>query len=255
MALTTMKTPPRRASKPDETGLRDLIIDNIRYAADNAPRSLQRNIGPSQVGTPCDRQLAYRLDHTPEARSFMDPWPSIVGTATHAWLADAMEGHNQRLVAAGQPPRWHLEKRVDVGLGLTGSCDCFDEVTGCVLDWKILGNTQYTKYVKEGPSAEYRVQAHCYGLGYARAGYDVQRVGIGFFGRAKTLNDLHIWSEPFDAGVAIAALARMQSTNEKLAAGVKPIDIPAEPGAVCFFCPFKRNGDDENACRYCPEEP
>ncbi len=137
----------RRRSAPDETGLRDLIIDNIRHAADNAPRSLQRHIGPSQVGTPCDRQLAYYLAGTRESRSFMDPWPSIVGTATHVWLADAMENHNQRLIAEGKPPRWHLEKRVSVGLGMSGSCDCFDEVTGTVLDWKILGNTQYAKYV------------------------------------------------------------------------------------------------------------
>lgn len=255
MGLTRMAAPTRRASKPDETGLRDLIIDGIRYAADNAPRSLQKHIGPSQVGTSCDRQLAYRLDHTPETRSFMDPWPSIVGTAVHAWIADALEIQNQLLISKGQPPRWHLEKRVDVGLGLNGSCDCYDEVTGCVLDWKILGNTQYTKYVKEGPSDEYRVQAHCYGLGYARAGYEVKRVGIGFFGRAKTLNDLHIWSEPFDPDVAIQALARMKFTQEALDNGATPLDIPAAPGAVCFFCPFKRHGDDENACKYCPEEP
>lgn len=254
MVLTRMASPGRRASRPDETGLRDIIIDSIKDAAENAPRSLQKHIGPSQVGTPCQRQLAYHLAGTKESRSFMDPWPSIVGTAVHAWIADAMERQNQLLIADGKPARWHLEKRVDVGLGLSGSCDCFDEITGTVLDWKILGNTQYTKYVKEGPSETYRVQAHCYGLGYARAGFEVKRVGIGFFGRAKTLNDLHIWSEPFDANVAIAALARMQKTNEALAAGAEPIDIVAAPGAVCFFCPFKRGTDDE-ACRYCPEEP
>lgn len=256
MALTQMAAAPkRRASKPDETGLRDIVIDSIRYAADNAPRSLQKHIGPSQVGTPCDRQLAYRLNGTKESRSFMDPWPSIVGTAVHAWIADALEQQNQILIAQGKAPRWHLEQKVDVGLGLTGSCDCYDEETGCVLDWKILGNTQYTKYVKEGPSEEYRVQAHCYGLGYARAGFEVKRVGIGFFGRAKTLNDLHIWSEPFDPNIAIKALARMKTTQEALDAGAEPLDIAAAPGAPCFFCPFKRAGDDENQCKYCPEEP
>src|SRR5688500_19659658 len=99
MSLTRMAAPTRRASKPDETRLRHLIIDGIRYAADNAPRSLQKHIGPSQVGTSCDRQLAYRLNHTPETRSFMDPWPSIVGTAVHAWIADALEIQNQLLIA------------------------------------------------------------------------------------------------------------------------------------------------------------
>ena len=255
MALASLPPSRRRIVKPDETGLRDIIIDNIKYASNNAPRSLQRHIGPSQVGTPCARQLAYQLAGTQESRSFNDPWPSIVGTAVHAWIADAMETHNQLLISKGLKPRWHLERRVDVGLGLQGSCDCYDEVTGTVLDWKILGNTQYAKYVKDGPSETYRVQAHCYGLGYARAGYDVTRVGIGFFGRAKTLNDLHIWSEPFDANVAIAALARMKNTQDQLDSGVTPLDIVAAPGAVCFFCPFKRGGDDESQCQYCPEEP
>ena len=254
MALARLPASTRRASKPDETGLRDLIIDSIRHAADNAPRSLQKKIGPSQVGTPCDRQLAYHLDGTPESRSFMDPWPSIVGTAVHAWLADAMELQNQILISQGKKPRWHLERRVDVGLGLTGSADCFDEETGCVIDWKVAGNTQYTKYIREGPSEVYRVQSHCYGLGYVRAGFDVKRVAIGFFGRAKTLNDLHIWSEEFDPDVAIAALARMQDITEKLAAGIKPLDIVASPGAVCFFCSFKsRDGDP--CSPYCNEEP
>jgi hypothetical protein len=255
MALSQL--PPSRTRRrdlhPDETGLRDVIIDNISYAASNAPRSLQKHIGPSQVGTPCTRQLAYRMAGVEESRNLNDPWPSIVGTAVHAWIADAMELDNQRRIAKGLPPRWHLEQRVDVGFGLTGSCDCFDEETGAVLDWKILGNTQYAKYVKEGPSEEYRVQAHCYGLGYKRAGFDVKRVGIGFFGRAKTLNDLHIWSEPWDINIALKALKRMREVQESLGQGAQPLDFEAKPGAVCFFCPFKRSADDD-ACKYCPEE-
>lgn len=253
MALS--KLPPSKGYRTDETGLRDQIIKNIRYAADNAPRSLQKHIGPSQVGTPCARQLAYHLAGFDESRSFIDPWPSIVGTAVHAWLADAMELHNDVLEAAGQPRRWHIEKRVDVGFGLTGSCDCFDSVTGTVLDWKILGNTQYAKYTKEGPSEVYRTQAHCYGLGYVRAGFDVKRVGIGFFGRAKTLNDLDIWSEPFDLEIALRALKRMKETQEQINAGAEPLDIPANPGVACYFCPFKRASAGQGQCKYCPEEP
>lgn len=252
MGLSQLK--PSRGHKTDETGLRSIIIDNVKTFAANAPRSLQKHIGPSQVGTPCERQLAYHLAGTEEARSFLDPWPSIVGTAVHAWLADCMDDHNRRLIAAGEEPRWHIERRVDVGLGLTGSSDCFDSITGTVIDWKILGNTQYSKYIKEGPSEVYRVQAHCYGLGYVRAGFKVERVAIGFFGRAKTLNDLHMWSEPFDMTIALKALKRMREVQEKVDAGVKPLDIAANPGVACFFCPFKVPAAEENPCGYCPEQ-
>ena len=40
-----------------------LIVD----AANNAPRSLQKRIGPSEVGDPCERKLSYKLLDWPEA--------------------------------------------------------------------------------------------------------------------------------------------------------------------------------------------
>lgn len=240
-----------RKNDNDATGLRGTIIGVVRNASNNAPRSLQKSIGPSQVGTPCDRQLAYEMDGTaPNREAYSDPWPSIVGTATHAWLDKAFTADNARLVAEGKVPRWHLERRVHVGFGLQGSCDCFDELTGTVLDWKILGNTTYAKYTKEGPSETYRVQAHCYGLGYVQAGFDVKKVGIGFFGRAKRLNDLHIWSEDFDINIALRALARMRNVQTLLDNGGNPRMLKATPGAACFFCNFRScNEGEDGFCR------
>lgn len=231
----------------DETGLRSEIIRVVRFAADNAPRSLQRRVGPSEVGTPCARQLGYKVsDHPPApGRDTMhDPWPSILGTATHAWLAEAFELANVTAEREGKAAPWHLEQRVDVGLGLNGSCDCFHEPSGVVLDWKILGDTQYRKYTTEGPSETYRVQAHCYGLGWLRAGYVVNRVGIGFFGRAKKLSDLHIWSEPFDLDVALRALKRLRTVQQLVASGVEPTRLPIAPGGACYFCQFRGRPED-----------
>lgn len=221
------------AASADETGLRTPIIHQIKLFASNAPRSLQRSIGPSQVGTPCARQLAFQMSDRPPTRDLHDPWPSIVGTAVHAWLADCFEAANPPWPTA---PIWHTERRVDVGLGLGGSCDVFHAPTGTVLDWKVLGDSQYTKYVSEGPSPTYRTQAHCYGLGYLNAGYQVNRVGICFLGRAKKLSALHIWSEPFDPMIAVKALARMQVVQKLSEAGVEPMRIPETPGGHCFFC-------------------
>lgn len=236
MALGSLPVSKRTS---DPTGLRSTIIGIIKSAANNAPRSLQKRIGPSQVGTECTRQLAYEMSGVTPTRGYSDPWPSIVGTATHAWLADAFEADNQQRVANGQEPRWHVEQRVDVGFGLNGSCDVFDAQTGTVLDHKILGNTTYSKYTKSGPSEVYRVQAHCYGLGYMRKGFDVKRVGINFFGRAKTLNDLYVWSEPFDINVALKALDRMNKIQAALDAGAAPRTLEPNPGGACVFCTYK----------------
>lgn len=232
--------PPKQFEHPDETGLRAEIIRSIRGFATNAPRNLQRAVGPSEVGTPCARQLAYKMTPSIErSRDLHDPWPSIIGTATHAWLADAFTHANNMSRQQGLAPVWHLERRVDVGFGLTGSCDCFHEPTGTVLDWKILGETQYRKYTTEGPSETYETQADCYGLGYVRAGYVVRRVGIGFFGRSKRLSDLHIWSKPFDLNNALRALKRMRQVQELVQHDVHPLRIPATPGGACYFCEFR----------------
>lgn len=240
------------AREADETGLRSSIIHNIRHAASNAPRSLQKRIGPSQLGTSCARKLAFEMSDIPPSRDLHDPWPSIMGTAGHAWLADTMEAANPPPPA---PKVWIPEQRVDVGFGVNGSSDVYHVPTGTVIDWKLLGDTTYRKYARtcsRGCAAEhtfdggdcavyrdYYVQAHTYGLGFARAGYDVKRVAIAYFGRAKRLSDLYIWSEPWDITVALRALNRMLKVQDLQAQGVHPMQFPAKESGACFFCSYK----------------
>ena len=63
----------------------------ILHAASNAPRSRQREIGPSEVGEPCLRRLAYKVAGTEPTNDGGDPWRPVVGTAAHAWLADSLD--------------------------------------------------------------------------------------------------------------------------------------------------------------------
>jgi hypothetical protein len=231
-------------ARADETGLRSEILTTIKSFAENAPRSRQRAVGPSQVGTPCARQLAFQMSEIPPTRSMHDPWPSILGTAAHAWLQNCFDWANEL-----KPNTWITERRVSVGFGLEGSCDIFHVPTGTVLDWKVLGDSQFRKYTGDGPSDTYRTQAHCYGLGFMRQGYEVNRVGINFFGRAKKLSDLHIWSEPFDIEIALRALKRMRTIQTLVDNGVSPMRIPETAGGQCFFCSFKTsNGGGDGYC-------
>ena len=240
MALGTLpQSPSQRHAAADETGLRSEIIRNIHTYANSRPRSLQLAVGPSQVGTPCSRELAYQVAQHDTARDAHDPWPSIVGTAVHVWLADAMEYANAQALLDGREQPWHIERKVDVGLGLKGSCDAFHAPKRTVIDWKILGKTQHAKYAESEPSPGYRVQAHCYGLGYVRAGFEVDRVAIALFQRAGKLSDLHVWSEPFDVEVALRALKRLQMVQQVVGAGVEPQRVPATPGGQCYFCSWR----------------
>lgn len=220
------------------------LTDVVRWDSANAPRSLQTAIGPSEIGQPCARRLAYKLLGAPEVNTGGDPWASYVGTAVHAKLADAFENHNRHLGRT----RWLVEQRVEVSTGITGSCDLVDVDTLTVIDHKVVGPSSLKKYQKEGPGPQYRAQAHLYGRGWRRAGLPIKRVALAFYPRAGWLTGLHIWSEPYDETVADEALDRMHNLIA-VTCDLQVEDhpdryqlIPATPGHGCTWCPFWRGG-------------
>src|SRR4029077_5645487 len=102
-----------------------------------------------------------------------DPLPSIIGVATHSWLAEAAELANTTL---GRD-RWLIETKVYPAPWLSGSADLFDTDTGTVIDWKVPGVNQFG-ILKTKMNPVYRAQAHLYGKGFQNAGYDVDKVAI-----------------------------------------------------------------------------
>lgn len=235
-----------------ELGERDDLLrelkELIRDASVNSPRSLQKTLGPSEIGHGCDRRLAYSLarPEMKEERSLlpyfkMDPWPSIMGVAGHAWLAEAVELANERL---GRQ-RWLSETKVtawdDVEGGI-GTCDLYDTDTEIVFDFKINGPTQFKKYVKHGPSQTYIGQVNVYGKGYKQRGRNVRKVGVLFIPRAGLLRDAHLWLDDFDEALA-------DSLHQKIVVLTDVVDaldvrntpqnfklIPINPGSACEWC-------------------
>jgi hypothetical protein len=243
------RTTEKLSSDADAEALRQDVLRIFRDAANNSDRNLQRAIGPSETGHPCARNIAHKLAGTPETDSkHLDPLPSILGTAAHAWAAEALERENRRT-----PGRFIIEHRVTVAPAylhfppLTGSGDGFDTWTGTVLDWKWLGTTQWREYLNGYVSAQYREQTHQYGLGFANLGYDVKRVALVIIPRNKSLRDTFVWSEAWDSAVAHATVARLRQIQLVIAAGHRPNDIRATPGGGCYFCPFK-GGEDKGLC-------
>jgi hypothetical protein len=197
----------------------------IEDAINASPRSLQKRIGPSEVGTPCDRCLAHKLAGTPEKEAHA-PWLPFIGTAVHASLEDIFTEVNR-----DQPVRWLTEMKVSVGeIGgqdITGHADLFDLATGSVIDFKITGATTLKK-ARGGPSTTYRTQAHLYGRGFARRGLTVNRVRIAYLPRNSVhLGDAVIWSEPYDEQVALRALERANGIAVAIAALGAPAAIAA----------------------------
>lgn len=229
------------------------VVHTVKNADANAPRSLQRTIGPSEIGTPCVRRLAYKLLDWRQANTGGDPWASIVGTAVHAWMEATYAAENARL---GQE-RYIIERRLHIRGPIYGHADLFDRATGTNMDWKCVGDDRLAKYRKNGPGEQYRVQAHLYGLGQENAGETVNDVAVVFLPRGGgRIDALHVWTEPYDRQVAEAALERLDNVMTAIDV-LNPPDNPQAwwqfpaTDAFCLFCPYFTPGGTDPA-KGCP---
>lgn len=221
--------------------LRRTFIEAILWADANRGRSLQRTIGPSELGNPCMRRLAYSLAQTEPANLTQDTWFPIIGTAVHAWLADAMNDYQIRVLGRDplRDPRWIIEQQVFTGHPLcpSGHGDLYDVDFETNVDWKIVGPTTLKKVRTVGISDEYRVQAHTYGKGWRRAGRDVRDVMVVFLPRNAPLTMTHVWTERFDESIADAALKRLEAIDYARTL----VPTPKLPTADhCDWCPYFR---------------
>ena len=231
--------------------LETVLRGRVRWYSDNRPRSLQRRLGPSEVGTPCTRQLAYKVAQHPAVNhDGGDPWPSFVGTATHAEL-DA--------VFSGTPDEWLTEQRVTVDddLNLSGSADLLrlHADGNTVIDHKVVGAGTLRKVRTQGPSATYRTQINLYAHGFARRGIPVEYVAIAFWPRSGQLSGLQVWLRRYDQTVVDAALARLQAVRA-LHGALGPALFGQLPTAeaYCQSCPWFQPGATDAAIG-CPGVP
>lgn len=226
------------------------------------PRSLQTRIGPSELGVPCDRRIGYHLAGVPKINDRGPAWKPYVGTAVHDVMANILAKAEIALWEDEQhTERWKVEERVSVGhiadTEITGSCDLFDAHHGAVWDWKFTTRNQIReKYRPHGPGEQYRAQAHLYGRGWQREGYDVRTVGVIFFTRDGEFTDRHVWHEPYDEQIALDALARANSIKSALDALGPDFTIPTLPtgDAHCSFCPWHR-ATSSHLPTACPGHP
>jgi hypothetical protein len=154
-------------------------------------------------------------------------------------------GLEQVVRAANDPtePRYLLERKVTVGAiggeDISGSVDCFDVLSGTVVDYKSKSKTRLLDHRRHGPGPTYRVQAHSYGLGIQALGYHVNQVMFLFLPRDGEFADIFHWAEPFDPQIGLDALTR---ANQLHALGVLltpqgAIDaLPHCDGEFCRIC-------------------
>lgn len=257
--FTIIEEPPAVEAAPSPRVIPDgpppstvaLMRDVLSDLDANRPRSKQTRIGPSELGTPCQRQLAMKLGGVPrQLPDSRPPWAPMQGTAVHGLMEEALQLHNQQLGYQ----RWVIEERLHMDDEISGSGDAFDLDLGMVVDWKFVGTTALRDVKRKTipnhqlVKQEYRIQAHLYGYGHERAGRDVRWVRLVFLARSHQYDDSAEWTEAYNPNIAINALTRYYATQDLITAldvAGQPANwdlVPAEPGKACDWCPFRRQG-------------
>lgn len=217
------------------------LREMIRIGDAAMPRGQQKRLGPSEVGHPCARKLAFGLMDVPQIGGYNDPLAALIGTAFHNWLDWAA---GQANLSIGRQ-RWLAERKVTIRPGLSGTCDLYDCDTFTAIDHKVPGATRFKHYTTKGPSWTYRGQAHLYGAGYIAAGFPVKNVAIHFIPRADArLHHTQVWMEPYNQGIVDWILNRIDGVEtliELLHLRDNPAgfqQIPATPDEDCRLCPW-----------------
>lgn len=261
--IITAPAPAQRPAGPPPSTVKELRGVLIDYEA-SRPRTMQTALGPSELGTPCQQQIARKLAGAPRRPITEPTWAPFQGTAVHASMEDVVAFWNKQL---GRE-RWLAEDNLTViesapAQGyeyptVAGHGDAFDLDHGMVVDWKYVGTTALDKLragkrlgkpTAEQVSAEYRVQAHLYGMGHANKGRNVRHVRLVLLARSWKYDDSDEWTEPYDEAIARSAIDRYWSVVDLLhdlggtTAGDLIAAVPATPGKdVCKWCPFYAPG-------------
>lgn len=233
-------------------------LREIFYAYTNrdhsSNRSAQKTLGPSEAGSPCDRQIAMKLMGIQPVNP-QEGWAPFVGTAVHVELAKMFEWAN-----GSGSGRYVTEMPLTFGSAVVprGTSDLLDRVLFMIMDHKLMGRWSLDKLIQNGPSETYRIQGQIYALGAVLAGEKVREVAIiGWPRQESSLDKLYVHVEPFDRKVAEAALQRVERiAEEAFRLGQGPhsqLEVAQEfaPGDDCKWCPFHLK-NDKNFSRGCP---
>lgn len=219
-----MSTPEPSSADLAGSMITELIEDSIR----TAPRSLQKRIGPSELGTDCEHCLAAKLAGWNQITPTV-AWLPFIGTCVHEHYERFFEAfaRAEPRTTTGRPAAL-TEQTVTVGqldgINITGSTDLYlpDQLgyaeTGMTVDWKIVGKTTLNQVKRDRqPSQRYIVQAMLYAKGWNDAGYPTSHVCIYFQPRnAPSLREGYIWTAPYDPAVAQNALDHAQQVLNNL---------------------------------------
>jgi hypothetical protein len=208
-------------------------------------RSQQKTLGPSQIGTPCDRQLMMRLMGAPHVNPGGDGWAAFKGTWIHRGLQEMLQWAN------GNTGRFATELRVTSKSPAVpfGTIDLLDRTLFMVDDHKVMGSWSLDQLRMYGIKPQFRAQLHTYGFFARQRGEQVEWVAlIGWPGEKPSLEDLFIKREAYDPEIARQAIGRAEAFQRRIeeaaTAGISYVELAQNTPIAddCRYCPFHMPG-------------
>jgi len=234
-AKTVDEYPP---DPPESLMLARRYRELVRYGFGTNRRSMQAEIGSSEIGWECDRRIAYRLSGAPVTNPG-DPMAAIFGTGLHLWMAQEFDRFNTRrfryLVEYGCTYR-----------DVLGHGDLFDLDTATVTDWKTTTIAKIRSMRRQGVPAGYVVQVQHNAAALAADGWQPQAVALNFFPKDSTLDNSWVWRAVINRQLVDTAIDRVNRLR-----GTDPATVPASPGRHCAFC-AQYDAHTTDLSRSCP---
>lgn len=243
VAEATPSKTPRKSPEPiPQTPFSHWVRELILRSELRRPRTLQRHIGPSQVGEKCDRQLAMTMMGA-DPVAFSDPLKAWVGTGVHLSMQNAVEEENAS--------RRYLTEHPVTYRGISGSVDFFDRLTGAMADWKSKELAKIRAAVKASTDEGYAIQQQVYAAGLQEQGERVNSIHLVYIPVNGKLDDIYDDYIEVDRSVADAAIDRLEALENRVADGEAVEQFAPYVSALCPWCPFY-SPDAPLSARTCP---
>jgi hypothetical protein len=223
------------------------IHDALRQFENDRPRSKQRTLGPSSLGS-CREFLRATIAGDRMEPDTRLPWKSFIGSAIGERVATATESTlgavTERRVSTVLPVS---------GITVSGNADI-------VLGRKRLIDNKskdgLETIMAEGPSKTYKIQLACYHVGLVQEGAmdEDSTASLVFFDRSGRCEWPYVWSMTYEQSVSWLEVAdeRLADVQRALATGESQGRLRDEEESFCYQglnCPFYAAcwpGDDFN---------
>jgi len=203
------------------------LLSKSLLAFDNSrDRSLQVEIGPSQIGG-CRRQVYHQLIGTPETNLNTESLAAILGTFIHSGVAEAIKREDPF------GDNFLIEQEFVAG-DLKGHCDLYIKDMKTVVDWK----TTKLKSLRYFPSAQQRMQVQIYGYLLTANGHEVENVALVAIPRDGEMAQIKTHIEAYNPEMAQQGLKWLEEVKQ-LAISSESAPAPEKDAVFCVnYCSY-----------------